>query len=154
METKYCSFNILPAKGKRRNSRRSCRKTLNSSENSDLCEVLNKRCGLKDNHTKRLMRHSKKVSSSNASGASKKLSVATKNIIAEQFKKELDKEELQTVLWMLEQIKFNPNYKSDFTGELYQGNNAEYAQAVDKINGYFKYRSFFPDGNDTSLPVL
>ena len=154
METKYCSFNILPAKGKRRNPRRSCRKTLNSSENSDVCEVLNNRCGLKDNHNKRLVRHSKKVSSSNASGASKKLSVATKNTIAEQLKKNLDKEELQTVLWMLEQIKFDANYKSDFTGQLFKGDNAEYAQAMDKINAYFKYRSFYPDGNDTSLPVL
>ena len=154
METNYCSYNILPSKGKRKNPRRSCRKTLNSSENSDLCEVLNKRCGLKENHTRRLMRHSKRVSSSKASVASKKLSVATKNIIAEQLKKDLDTEELQTVLWMLEQIKFNPNYKSNFTNELFKGSNAEYAQAMDKIDGYYKFRIFFPDGNDTSVPVL
>jgi hypothetical protein len=154
METKYCSYNILPSKGKRKNPRRSCRKTLNSSENSDLCEVLNKRCGLKENHTRRLIRNSKRVSPSKVSVASKKLSVDTKNTIAAQLKKNLDTEELQTVLWMLEQIKFNPNYKSDFTGQLYKGSNAEYAQAMDKINGYFKFRSFYPDGNDTSVPVL
>jgi len=66
----------------------------------------------------------------------------------------MDKVELQTVLWMLEQIKTNPNYKSDFTGQLFQGDNAEYAQAMDKINSYFKYRSFYPDGNDISLPIM
>ena len=154
METKYCSYTILPSKGKRKNARRSCRKTLNSSENSDLCEVLNKRCGLKDNHTKRLIRHSKKVSSSKASVASKKLSVDIKNKIAEQLTKNLDTEVLQTVLWMLEQIKFNPNYKSNFTGQLFKGSNAEYAQTMDKIDGYFKFRTFYPDGNDTSVPVL
>lgn len=154
METKYCSYHILSSKGKRKNARRSCRKTLNSTENSDLCEILNKRCGLKENHTRRLIRHSKRVSPSKVSIASKKLSVVTKNTIAEQLKKNLDIEELQTVLWMLEQIKFNPNYKSDFTGQLFKGNNAEYAQAMDKIDGYFKFRSFYPDGNDTSVPVL
>ena len=154
METKYCSYHIVSSNGKRKNARRSCRKTLNSTENSDLCEILNKRCGLKENHTRRLIRHSKRVSPSKVSIASKKLSVVTKNTIAEQLKKNLDIEELQTVLWMLEQIKFNPNYKSDFTGQLFKGNNAEYAQAMDKIDGYFKFRSFYPDGNDTSVPVL
>ena len=154
METKYCSYTILPSKGKRKNARRSCRKTLNSSENSDLCEVLNKRCGLKENHTTRLMRHSKRVSSSKASVASKKLSVDIKNKIAEQLTKNLDEEVLPTIMWMLEQIKFNPNYKSNFTGQLFKGSNAEYAQTMDKIDGYFKFRTFYPDGNDTSVPVL
>jgi hypothetical protein len=64
METKYCSYNIIAPKGKRTTSRRSCKKTNNPSENSDLCEVLNKRCGLKENHDRRVYQHahSKKVS--------------------------------------------------------------------------------------------
>lgn len=64
METKYCAYSVLSAKGKRKNNRRSCKKTSNPSENSDLCEVLNKRCGLKENHDRRV-RHqtnSKRVS--------------------------------------------------------------------------------------------
>ena len=54
METKYCSYSVLPPKGKRTTGRRSCKKTQNASENSDLCEVLNKRCGLKENHNRRM----------------------------------------------------------------------------------------------------
>jgi hypothetical protein len=54
METKYCSYSVLPPKGKRTTARRSCKKTQNASENSDLCEVLNKRCGLKENHNRRM----------------------------------------------------------------------------------------------------
>jgi len=54
METEYCSYSVLPPKGKRTNARRSCKKTSNQAENSDLCEVFNKRCGLKENHYKRL----------------------------------------------------------------------------------------------------
>ena len=67
METKYCSYNVLSAKGKRKYNRRSCKKTSNSAENSDLCEVLNKRCGLKENHDRRVYRqsHSKKLSRNN-----------------------------------------------------------------------------------------
>ena len=64
METKYCSYNVIPPKGKRTTGRRSCKKTSNPSENSDLCEVINKRCGLKENHDRRVYQHahSKKVS--------------------------------------------------------------------------------------------
>ena len=64
METKYCAYSVLSAKGKRKNNRRSCKKTSNPSENSDLCEVLNKRCGLKENHDIRVRRqtNSKRVS--------------------------------------------------------------------------------------------
>jgi hypothetical protein len=64
METKYCAYSVLPSKGKRKNARRSCKKTSNPSENSDLCEVLNKRCGLKENHDRRVIRqtNSKRVS--------------------------------------------------------------------------------------------
>ena len=64
METKYCAYSVLSAKGKRKNNRRSCKKTSNPAENSDLCEVLNKRCGLKENHDRRLTRNtnSKRVS--------------------------------------------------------------------------------------------
>jgi hypothetical protein len=67
MDTKYCSYNVLSAKGKRKYNRRSCKKTSNSAENSDLCEVLNKRCGLKENHDRRVYRqtHSKKLSRNN-----------------------------------------------------------------------------------------
>ena len=64
METKYCAYSVLSAKGKRKNNRRSCKKTSNPSENSDLCEVLNKRCGLKENHDRRVSHqtNSKRVS--------------------------------------------------------------------------------------------
>ena len=64
METKYCAYSVLAPKGKRKNARRSCKKTSNSAENSDLCEVLNKRCGLKENHDRRLTdrTNSKRVS--------------------------------------------------------------------------------------------
>jgi hypothetical protein len=57
MSTQYCSYSVLPPKGKRTTSRRSCKKTDNASENSDLCEVLNNRCGLKVNHARRVSTH-------------------------------------------------------------------------------------------------
>jgi hypothetical protein len=64
METKYCSYSVLAPKGKRKSARRSCKKTSNPADNSDLCEVLNKRCGLKENHERRLTvrTNSKRVS--------------------------------------------------------------------------------------------
>ena len=64
METEYCSYSVLPPKGKRTNARRSCKKTSNQAENSDVCEVLNHRCGLKENHHKRVSKrtNSKRVS--------------------------------------------------------------------------------------------
>lgn len=57
MSTKYCSYSVLPPMGKRKSARRSCKKTSNASENSELCEVLNNRCGLKSNHDQRVRNH-------------------------------------------------------------------------------------------------
>ena len=56
MSTQYCSLSLLPVKGLK-NPRRSCKKTDKASENSDLCEVLNNRCGLKANHDQRVRNH-------------------------------------------------------------------------------------------------
>ena len=57
MSTEYCSYSVLPPKGKRTTARRSCKKTANASENSDLCEVMNNRCGLRSNHDSRVWNH-------------------------------------------------------------------------------------------------
>lgn len=57
MSTQYCSYSVLPPKGKRTTARRSCKKTANASENSDLCEVMNNRCGLKTSHARRVWTH-------------------------------------------------------------------------------------------------
>ena len=57
MSTEYCSYSVLAPKGKRTSARRSCKKTANASENSDLCEVLNNRCGLKTSHDSRVWNH-------------------------------------------------------------------------------------------------
>ncbi len=57
MSSQYCSYSVLPPKGKRTTARRSCKKTANASENSELCEVLNNRCGLKSNHDSRVWNH-------------------------------------------------------------------------------------------------
>jgi hypothetical protein len=57
MPTQYCSYSVLPPKGKRTSARRSCKKTENPSDNSDLCEVLNERCGLKSSHDQRVRNH-------------------------------------------------------------------------------------------------
>lgn len=54
MNTEYCSYNVLPPKGNRKSSRRSCKKTRNLDQNSELCEVLNNRCGLRANHDRRV----------------------------------------------------------------------------------------------------
>ena len=57
MSSQYCSYSVLPPKGKRTTARRSCKKTANASENSELCEVLNNRCGLKESHERRVWTH-------------------------------------------------------------------------------------------------
>jgi len=57
MPKKSCSYSVLAPKGNRKSSRRSCKKTKDASKNSANCEVLYKRCGLKENHIQRVHRH-------------------------------------------------------------------------------------------------
>jgi len=57
MSTQYCSYSVLPPKGKRTTARRSCKKTANASEDSELCELMNNRCGLKTSHDHRVWTH-------------------------------------------------------------------------------------------------
>lgn len=68
MSTEYCSYSVLAPKGKRTTARRSCKKTANASENSDLCEVLNNRCGLKTSHDSRVWNHEHPKTSKGRSG--------------------------------------------------------------------------------------
>ena len=56
MEPVYCSYSVLPANKRRKNSRKSCKKTNKKSKNSSRCELICNRCGLKQNREQRLMR--------------------------------------------------------------------------------------------------
>ena len=85
METEYCSYSVLPAKGKRAHSRKSCKKTSNKDENSELCEVLNNRCGLTENHFKRVSyrKNPKRVSKKKVKRAhTVSRNVAPKHVVA------------------------------------------------------------------------
>lgn len=83
---------------------------------------------------------------------SKSLSASDKALI----KKEIleikqwynDPAKKEIALYMLDQIKYNPNYKSGFDGTSFKGRqDKEYWQAWDKINSFFKYNTFYPDNN-------
>jgi hypothetical protein len=63
-------------------------------------------------------------------------------------------EDIKAGLWMLKKIKYNPLYKSEFTGETYEHRkHPGLLQARDKLSAYGKYGGFYPDGNDTRLAV-
>jgi hypothetical protein len=65
-----------------------------------------------------------------------------------------DPEDVKAGLWMLKKIKYNPLYKSEFTGETYEHRkHPELLQARDKLSAYGKYGGFYPDGNDTRVAV-
>lgn len=65
-----------------------------------------------------------------------------------------DPEDIKAGLWMLKKIKYNPLYKSEFTGETYEHRkHPELLQARDKLSAYSKYGGFYPDGNDKRLAV-
>ena len=84
---------------------------------------------------------------------SKSLSASDKSLI----KKEIlegkfydDPVEQEIALYMLNQIKYNPHYKSGFDGASFKDRrDKEYRQAWDKINSFFKYNEFYPDNNET-----
>jgi hypothetical protein len=88
---------------------------------------------------------------------SKKLSTDVTKQLSEEIKKGSwgdEPEAIKTGLWMLKKIKYNPLYKSEFTGETYEHRkNHAYLQARDKISAYSKYGGFYPDGNDKRLAV-
>lgn len=58
----------------------------------------------------------------------------------------LDINKKNKALESLEYIKFNPNYKSKFTGNLFTGEDAKYNQAQDKIDAFFKYEDVIVGG--------
>ena len=85
------------------------------------------------------------------------LSSDVKKQISKEIKKGVwgnDPETIKSGLWMLNRIKYNPLYKSEFTGETYEHRkNAAYWQAQDKLSAYGKYGGFYPDGNDKRVEV-
>jgi hypothetical protein len=85
---------------------------------------------------------------------SKSLSASDKALIKKEilegtrFKKDQNDQEI--ALYMLDQIKYNPSYKSGFDGSSFKDRrDKEYWQAWDKINSFFKYNTFYPDNNKT-----
>lgn len=51
----------------------------------------------------------------------------------------IDVDKKNRAIATLGDIKFDPNYESKFTGNLFTGMDAKYFQARDKIDAYFKY---------------
>ena len=100
-----------------------------------------------------------KLSKCRKKRVSKKSSLGTdvKNQLSQEIKKGSygdDPEAIKTGLWMLKRIKYNPLYKSEFTGETYaHRKHPAQLQARDKISAYLKYGGFYPDGNDKRLEV-
>ena len=63
-------------------------------------------------------------------------------------------QDIKAALWMLKKIKYNPSYKSEFTGETYERRkHPELLQARDKLSAYGKYGGFYPNSNDKRLEV-
>jgi hypothetical protein len=85
------------------------------------------------------------------------MSTDVKKQLREEIKKGAwggDPEDIKAGLWMLKKIKYNPLYKSEFTGETYEHRkHQELLQARDKLSAYGKYGGFYPDGNDKRVAV-
>ena len=65
-----------------------------------------------------------------------------------------DPVEQEMALYMLERIKYNPDYIGAFHGLTFDNmDNKEYLQAIDKISCFFKYNIFHPDDNQTFLEL-
>ena len=65
-----------------------------------------------------------------------------------------DPVEQEMALYMLERIKYNPEYIGAFDGLTFDNmDNKEYLQASDKISCFFKYNIFHPDDNETFLEL-
>lgn len=143
METKYCSYNVLSAKGKRKYNRRSCKKTSNSAENSDLCEVLNKRCGLKENHDRRVYRqtHSKKLSRNNRVKSVQRKTNDTKRpvVVAKEAPRKVEPRPVVVAKEAPVAIKELRSSKSQDT--------KEYKRIVNELQRYGKSRAYYSNAD-------
>ena len=58
----------------------------------------------------------------------------------------IDEEKKESMINVVKSIKYDPEYTSAFTGNIFEGEDKEYYQVKDKIDGYLKGYSDFDGG--------